>query len=112
MTHTRASVIKRVEAEYQALDRVVRKLRPADFRAPAMREEAPIRFTANDVLAHINAWKWRQARVTAKDKSPEKPYEPPRLRAIKDINAGIYTRSHRTPAKTIVAEHRAAQRAC
>src|SRR5205814_7770 len=37
VTHTRASVIKRVEAEYRALDRIVRQLRPADLRKPAMR---------------------------------------------------------------------------
>lgn len=111
MTHTRASVIKRVEAEYKALDAVVRALRSADWRRPAMREEAPIRFTAKDVLAHINAWKFRQARVTANDKSPLRPYEPPKTGAIADTNAGIYKRSHRTPARTIVAEHRAAQRA-
>ena len=111
MTHTRASVIKRVEAEYRSLDAVVRRLAPADWRKPAMREEAPIRFTAKDVLAHINAWKWVQVRRVAKDKSPLKPYEPPHLRNLRDINAAIYKRSHRTPAKTIVAEHRAAQRA-
>jgi hypothetical protein len=111
MKHTRATVIERVEAEYRALDTVVRRLTPTGLRKPAMREEAPIRFTAKDVLAHINAWKWRQARVTAKDKSPDKPYEPPRLRKIADINAAIYRRSHRTPAATIVAEHRAAHRA-
>jgi len=111
VTHTRASVIKRVEAEYRALDRIVRQLRPADLRKPAMREEAPIRFTAKDVLAHINAWKWRQVRVVANDKGPIKPYEPPRLKNIRDINAAIYRRSHRTPAATIVAEHRAAHRA-
>jgi hypothetical protein len=109
--HTRASVIKRVEAEYRSLDAVVRRLTPADLRKPAMREEAPIRFTAKDVLAHINAWKFRQARVTANDKSPLRPYEPPKTSAINDTNAGIYKRSHRTPAKTIVAEHRAAHRA-
>ena len=111
MTHTRASVIKRVEAEYRSLDAVVRRLAPADWRKPAMREEAPIRFTAKDVLAHINAWKWVQVRRVAKDKSPLKPYEPPHLRNLRDINAAIYKRSHRTPAKTIVAEHRAAHRA-
>ena len=111
MTHTRANVIKRVEAEYKALDAVVRSLTPADWRKPAMREEAPIRFTAKDVLAHINAWKFRQARVTANDKSPLHVYEPPKTGALKDTNAGIYKRSHRTPAKTIVTEHRAAQRA-
>ena len=111
MTHTRASVIKRVKAEYKTLDAVVRTLTPADWRKPAMREEAPIRFTAKDVLAHINAWKFRQARVTANDKSPLHVYEPPKTGAITDTNAGIYKRSHGTPAKTIVAEHRAAQRA-
>jgi hypothetical protein len=111
VTHTRASVRRRVEAEYKALDAVVRTLAPADWRKPAMREEAPIRFSAKDVLAHINAWKFRQARVTANDKSALRPYEPPKTGAITDTNAGIYKRSHRTPATTIVAEHRAAQRA-
>jgi hypothetical protein len=111
VTHTRASVIRRVEAEYRALDAIVRTLTPADLRAPAMREEAPIRFTAKDVLAHISAWKFRQARVTSNDKSPLRPFEPPKTSAIKDTNAAIYKRSHRTSAKTIVAEHRAAHRA-
>ena len=111
MKHTRASVIKRVDAEYRALDRVVRQLAPADFRKPAMREEAPIRFTAKDVLAHINAWRWNEERVLTKNTGPRRPFDPPKTSAIADTNAGIYRRSHRTPANTIVAEHRAAQRA-
>ena len=111
MKHNRASVIKRVEAEYRALDKILKQLTPADYRRPAMREEAPIRFTVKDVLAHINAWKWRQVRVVLNDKSPLKAYEPPKTGAITDTNAGIYRRSHRTPARTIVAEHRAAHRA-
>lgn len=113
MKHTRASVIKRVETEYQALDKIVNRLGPADFRKPAMREEAPIRFTAKDVLAHITAWKANQARAIVKDKSPRRPFEPPQLSKPGNIaltNAGIYRRSHRTPLKTIIAEHRAAQR--
>jgi len=111
MKHSRTSVIKRVEAEYRALDAVVRQLRASDWRKPAMREEAPIRFAAKDVLAHITAWKWRQARVVAKDKRPLKPYEPPKTPNIQLTNAGIYRRSHRTAAKTLIAEHRAAHRA-
>ena len=111
MTHTRASVIKRVQDEYKALDTIVARLSPADFRRPAMREEAIIRFTAKDVLAHISAWKWRQVRVVRGDRGPLKPYEPPKTTNIKDTNAGIYRRSHRTPVATIVAEHRAAHRA-
>jgi hypothetical protein len=110
MKHTRAGVIKRVEAEHAALDKVVRRLTPADFRKPAMREAAPIRFTAKDVLAHISAWKASQARAIAKDKSPRRPFEPPKTSNINTTNAGIYRRSHRTPLRTIIAEHRAAQR--
>ena len=111
MRHTRAGVIKRVQAEHRALDRIVKRLTPADFRKPAMREEAPIRFTVKDVLAHINAWRWNQERVFTKNKGPRRPFDPPKTGAIADTNAGIYRRSHRTPAATIVAEHRAAQRA-
>jgi len=109
--HTRASVIKRAEAEYRALDTIVKQLTPADFRKPAMREEAPIRFTVKDVLAHINAWRWNEERVLTKNRGPRRPFDPPKTGAIADTNAGIYRRSHRTPAATIVAEHRAAQRA-
>ena len=98
MTHTRASVIKRVEDEYRALDKVVKRLLPADFRRPAMRADAPIRFTVKDVLAHITAWKWRQVRVVTKDQGPLKAYEPPKTTNIRDTNAGIYRRSYRTPA--------------
>jgi hypothetical protein len=111
MKHTRASVIKRVEAEYKALDSIVKRLTPADFRTPAMREEAPIRFSVKDVLAHINAWRWNEERVFTKNKGPKRPFDPPKTGAITDTNAGIYRRSHRTSAATIVAEHRAAQRA-
>ena len=85
--------------------------REPSSREAIRREEAPIRFTAKDVLAHINAWKWRQVRVVAGDRGPVRPYEPPRLKKIRDINAAIYRRSHRTPSATIVAEHRAAHRA-
>ena len=108
MTHTRASVIKRVEDEYRALDKIVKELTPADFRRPAMRADAPIRFTVKDVLAHITAWKRRQVRVVTKDKGPLRAYEPPKTSNIRDTNAGLYRRTHRTPATTIVAEHRAA----
>ena len=62
MTHTRASVIKRVEDEYRALDKIVKPLSPADFRRPAMRAEAPIRFTVKDVLAHVKTPRGRAAR--------------------------------------------------
>lgn len=110
MKHTRASVTRRAQAEYEALDAIVRRLKQADFRRPAMREQAPIRFTVKDVLAHITAWKWRDVRRITNDRSPLKRYEAP-YGKVHEINAAIYERSHRTPARTIVAEHRAAHRA-
>lgn len=109
--HTRASVTARAEAEYRALDAIVRRLRPADFRRPAMGKQAPIRFTVKDVLAHVTAWKWRDVRRLTRDRSPLKPYEAPYGPGAHVPNAAIYERSQRTPAMTIVAEHRAAHRA-
>ena len=109
--HTRASVIRRAEAEYQALDAIVRRLRPADFRRYAFDERARIRWTVKDVLGHLTAWKWRDVRRIASDRSPLKPYEAPYGGSGHEPNAAIYERSHRTPVRTIVAEHRAAHRA-
>ncbi|HAF09818.1 MAG TPA: hypothetical protein DCK98_07030, partial [Chloroflexi bacterium] len=53
--HTRASVLKRAEAEYQALDAIVRRLRPTDFGRHVFDERAPIRWTVKDVIAHLTA---------------------------------------------------------
>src|SRR5216683_2685003 len=109
--HTRASVAKRAEAEYRKLDAIVRRLRPRDFDRYAFDERARIRWTVKDVIAHITAWKWRDVRRITRDRSPLKPYEAPYLSGTHPPNEAIYRRSHRTPAKTIVAEHRAAHRA-
>ncbi len=65
--HSKRAVLARVEAEYEALDRVVRRLRPADFRRPipgfgARARVLRERWTAKDALAHIVEWKrqtWR-----------------------------------------------------
>lgn len=109
--HTKASVIARVLAEHRALESVLRKLGPRDFARPAMREEAPIRFTAKDVLAHMTAWKWAAERSLTKTKGPRRPFDPPKTSNITDTNAGIYKRSHRLSAADVIAEHRAAHRA-
>lgn len=109
--HTRASVLARVTAEYEALDAIVRRLRPADFERPAMREGAPIRFAVKDVLAHITAWTFRDVRRITRDRSPLRAYDAPYGSGVHGPNAAIYARSHRTPGKTIAAEHRAAYRA-
>jgi hypothetical protein len=109
--HSRASVARRAEVEYRKLDAIVRLLNPADFRRYAFDERARDRWTVKDVIAHITAWKWRDVRRISRDHSPLKPYEPPLPKDVRDVNGAIYRRSRRTPAKTIVAEHRAAHRA-
>jgi mycothiol maleylpyruvate isomerase-like protein len=108
---TAASVRRRAEDEYKKLDAIVRRLRPADFDRYAFDEQAPIRWTVKDVIAHITAWKWRDVRRLTRDRSPLKPYDAPYGAGVHEPNAAIYWRSHRTPARTIVAEHRAAHRA-
>lgn len=94
-----------------ALDAIIRRLRPADFRRYALGEQAPIRWTVKELLAHITAWKWRDVRRITKDRGPVKPYEAPYATNGRAPNAMIYDRARRTPARTIVAEHRAAHRA-
>jgi hypothetical protein len=110
--HTRRSVIARAQAEYRALDAVVRRLGPADFDRYVFDERARIRWTVKDVIAHLTAWKLRDVRRITRDRSPLKPYDAPYGYggSSHEPNARIYERSHRTPAKTIVAEHRAAHR--
>jgi len=59
----------------------------------------------------VTAWKWRDVRRITHDRSPLQPYEAPYGKTTREMNAAIYAGSHRTPARTIVAEHRAAHRA-
>src|SRR3989442_10351641 len=94
--HTRASVIKRAEAEYAALDAIVRRLKPADFDRPAMREDAPLRFTVKDVLAHVTAWKWRDVRRLTRDPRPVQPHQAPHGKTTPQMNPPIYPRPHPT----------------
>ena len=109
--HTRASVIKGAQAEYEALDAIVRRLRPADFERYVFDDRARIRWTVKDVIAHLTAWKLRDVRRITHDRSPLEPYDAPYGAGSHEPNARIYERSHRTAARTIVAEHRAAHRA-
>jgi len=109
--HTKETVLGRVRDEYRALDRVVRRLGPADFARPAFGERARLRFSVKDVLAHITAWKWSAERSLAGARGPRRPVDPPKLGTIGEINAALYRRSHRRPASAVVADHRAAQRA-
>lgn len=109
--HTRASVTKRAETEYRALDAIVRRLRPADFGRYAMRDGAPVRWTVKEVIAHITAWKLRDVRRLSHDRGPVRAEEAPYGGDVDSVNARIHARARRTSARTVVAEHRAAHRA-
>jgi hypothetical protein len=109
--HTRTSLRKRADDEYRALDAIVRRLKPADFDRPAMREGAPVRWTVKEVIAHITAWKLRDVRRLSHDTGPVQPHEAPYGGDVHSVNGRIHARARRTPAKSIVAEHRAAHRA-
>jgi hypothetical protein len=109
--HTRASVTERARDEYEALDAIVRRLRPRDLERYAFDERAPIRWRVKDVIAHLTAWKLRDVRRMNRDRSPLKAYDAPYGPGVHEPNERIWERSHRTPARTIVAEHRAAHRA-
>ena len=75
--HTHASVTKRAQAEYDALDRIVRRLRPADFDRYVFDERARIRWTVKDVIAHLTAWKLRDVRRITGERRPLEPYDAP-----------------------------------
>ncbi len=105
--HSKRAVLARVEAEYEALDRVVRRLRPEDFRRPipgfgARARVLRERWTAKDALAHIVEWKRQTWRGLARLGSD------PELRG-KEIavkNRLLYERWHRKPPAAVVVFHR------
>lgn len=107
VAHTKVATIARVRAEYRALDRLVRRMGPADFRRRVFKSETRESWTVKDALAHITAWKWHMQRALAKERRPSGP----RATTVAEANGRIYRRWHRRPAADVVADIRAAQRA-
>ena len=101
MRHTRQSVLARTRREYAALDRVVRRLRPADWRRRVPRPPTRAPWTVKDALAHIVYWKEHSARVFRGERRL------PELRGlgVNEINALIYRRWRREPPRAVVAWH-------
>lgn len=108
--HTRRRTIARVEAEYRALDRIVRRLgsRLGDpvpgfgARARIKRE----RWTGKDALAHIVAWKQHQLR-TLRHETHDLTL---RGKPIDVQNRLLYRRWHRRTVRQVVAYHRGVHR--
>ena len=105
--HSRGSVTRRVEAEYRALDRAVRAVARGGLDRPVPRFGARARirrerWTYQDALAHILAWK--QWQIDALCHAPQDPA----LRGlpIDRKNRLIFERWHGRPASEVVAWHR------
>src|SRR5438093_9828029 len=105
MRHTRKEVTDRTRREYQRLDRLIRRLKPSDWRRRVPRPETKDPWTVKDALAHIVYWKEHSARVFRGDKRP------PEMRGL-DVNAGnavIYGRWRSRRPADIVRWHRRGQ---
>jgi hypothetical protein len=109
--HDKRETIGRVEDEYRALDRVVRRLgaKGLSESVPGFGARARIRrerWLRKDALAHIVEWKRQALRALRKETSD------PQLKGlpIDRKNRRLYERWHGRPARDVIAYHRSVQR--
>lgn len=109
--HNKRETMARVEKEYRALDRVVRRLGTRGLGAdvPGFGARARIkreRWTRKDALAHIVEWRRNQLRALRKEPSD------PEFKGLKidQANRKLYRRWHSKPARAVVAYHRQVHR--
>jgi hypothetical protein len=102
MRHTRGSVIARTRREFTQLDRLVARLRPADWRRHVPRPPARDLWTVKDALVHIVYWKAHTARVIRGERRL------PEMRGldVNQINHLVYQRWRRRRPAAVVAWHR------
>jgi hypothetical protein len=111
VNHDKRETIGRVEKEYRALDRVVRRLGAKGLAEPVpgfgararIRRE---RWLRKDALAHIVEWKRQALRSLRKEPSD------PTLKGlpIDRKNRRLYERWHGRPPREVIAYHRSLQR--
>jgi hypothetical protein len=103
MRHTRKTIIARTRSEFARLDRLVSRLRPADWRRRVPRPDGRDAWTVKDALAHIVYWKAHTARVIRGERRL------PEMRGldVNQINRLVYERWRRRPSRDVVAWHRA-----
>jgi uncharacterized protein (TIGR03083 family) len=102
MRHTRAEVIKRATREFKALDRLVAKLTPAQWKRLVPRPETKDPWTVKDVLAHITYWK---EGVALSARGQRRPGVESKL-GITARNRLIHKRWRARTAKEVLAWHR------
>src|SRR4029453_9527314 len=102
MRHTRREVIARTRREFAELDRVVRRLRPADWKRLVPRPPSRDPWTGKDPPRHIVYWKEHTTRVFRGEPRP------PELRGldVKKLNRRIYERWRGRRPSEVVAWHR------
>ena len=102
MRHTRRSVVARTRIEFARLDRLVARLRPADWKRRVPRPPTRAPWTVQDALAHIVYWKEHTARVIRGERRL------PEMRGldVNQINQLIYERWRRRRPAEVVAWHR------
>jgi hypothetical protein len=102
MRHTRQAVVERTRREFGALDRLVRRLRPSDWRRRVPRPPGRDPWTVKDALAHVVYWKAHSARVIRGERRP------PELRGlgVDQLNRLIYARWRDRPPGDVVRWHR------
>ena len=106
MRHKKKDVIARTRREFTILDRLVRRLRPADWARRAPRPPTRDPWTVKDALAHIVYWKEHSARVFRGERRlPET-----RGLDVNAINRLIYRRWRSRPPRELVAWHRQVQK--
>jgi hypothetical protein len=100
--HARQTVVARARDEFARLDRLVRRLGPADWRRRVPRPSTRDPWTVKDALAHIVYWKEHTTRVIRGERrSPEM-----RGLDVNQINRVIYERWRRRRPSEVVAWHR------
>ena len=106
MRHTKKEVIARTRREFGILDRLVGRLRPADWKRRVPRPPTRDPWTVKDALAHIVYWKEHSARVFRGERRL------PEMRGldVNAINRLIYRRWRRRRPTELVAWHRRVQR--
>jgi hypothetical protein len=102
MRHTRQEVLARTRREFARLDRLVSRLRPADWNRRAKRPPTRDPWTVKDVLAHIVYWKEHTARVIRGERRR------PEMRGldVNQINRLVYDRWRRRRSSAVVEWHR------
>jgi Mycothiol maleylpyruvate isomerase N-terminal domain len=100
--HTKTEVIARTRREFAILDRLVARLRPADWKRRVPRPSTRDPWTVKDALAHIVYWKEHSARVFRGERRL------PEMRGldVNGINRLIYRRWRRRRPAQLVAWHR------